>query len=664
MPTQDTLSPEFLKALNSPTGANIQGSTGGSYTVSRYTQPATQTPVATAPAPTATAPTPAIPNVPTVTKPTLQAVDENTIREETRKRMQSTIDAINANFANLISQEQIAGQDRSGQTRAVNSRSGLVGSDFGAAHTEKTNQFNKSQVQALEAQKQAQIQSVLLNIEDRASAEIQARKQEALGQYERDFNTFKEVQEKAREDLKLLASQGVALETLNPAQKAALLKQAGYDDPAFGELVYNAMKPKPAQIDYKFEKLADGKGLFYGVDPVTGQLVTKNVKVDLPPDWQMQIAPDGTVIGYDKNTGEARVLSDKGEFAKPEDPAQLYGGLSKEQRTELQRIQGNVRQDPDIRDFVITRDGFERVQTGANQNNAQGDLALLFGFMKMLDPNSVVRETEFANAEQAQGTLQRVFNIPDRFIRGTRLTEEGRQYFAEAARELYDRKKQSYDRAADFYGNQLDQFGIPRELGLRDFTTTFDAPINLTPLNGPLPQNSLLGKYPYAEVRDYLKQYPGATEEDIRQGLQELGFNKVGKTIASTPYLKTLGAITGLDGSPYWKYGLDIDLKKGHPVRSPVSGKVLAAKYNGGFGLQVKIQGDDGREYWLSHLDATDLKPGQRIALGETVGKGGNTGKVIKVGGGVGSHLDLTVKEKGKYLAARQVKKLLDNIYV
>lgn len=49
--------------------------------------------------------------------------------------------------------------------------------------------------------------------------------------------------------------------------------------------------------------------------------------------------------------------------------------------------------------------------------------------MKILDPNSVVRETEFANAEQAQGTLQRVFNIPSKFIKGTRLTQEGRQYW-------------------------------------------------------------------------------------------------------------------------------------------------------------------------------------------------------------------------------------------
>lgn len=148
---------------------------------------------------------------------------------------------------------------------------------------------------------------------------------------------------------------------------------------------------------------------------------------------------------------------------------------------------------------------------------------------------------------------------------------------------------------------------------------------------------------------------------------QELGFNQAGKPQASAgkkPYLKTLGAITGLDGSPLWKYGLDIDLKKGDPVRSPITGKVIAAANNGGFGKQVKIQDAQGRVWALSHLDGFNVKPGQTINAGMLVGKGGNTGNVIKMGGGDGSHLDMTVYVNGKPIAARQVKSLLDKIMV
>jgi hypothetical protein len=276
--------------------------------VTRYTTPATTPTTAPLPSPTS------YNGSPILDKPTLGTVDEAGIREETRKRMQSSIDAITANYANLISQEQVAGQDRSGQTRSMNSRSGLMGSDFGAAQQEKTTQFNSQQVKSLEDEKAAKVNAVLLNIEDRASAEIANKKQEALGKYQMDQSEYEKAQESARGDLQILAKSGVALESLNPAQRAALAKQAGYEDNDMFDLVYNAMKPKPQQIDYKFEKLADGQGLFYGVDPKTGQLVTKNVKVDLPPDWQMQIAPDGTVLGFNKNTGETKMLSGQGQF--------------------------------------------------------------------------------------------------------------------------------------------------------------------------------------------------------------------------------------------------------------------------------------------------------------------------------------------------------------
>ena len=385
--------------------------------------------------------------------------------------MQASVDAINAQYVNLFAQEKVAGEDRSGQARAMNARSGLIGSDFGTANQEKTTQFNSQQVQALEAQKQGQVQSVLINIEDRATAEIDRRKQEALGKYQMEMGEFEKDQEQARADFTSLAKAGVDLNTLNPAQKAALFKQAGYDE-SFGELIYNANKPKPAQIDYKFEKLSNGKGMFYGVDPNTGELKRMEIDIDLPPEWQVQIAPDGTVIGFDKNTGQARLLSEQGQFAKPEEAEQLYAGLNKEQVSQLQRVQTNVRQDADVKDFIQIRDGYERVSTGAQRDDAQGDLALLFGYMKLLDPTSVVRETEFANAEQAQGTLQRWMNIPSKFLKGTRLTPEARRHFEDAAKDLYSRKEQSYQRAVDFYGNQLDQFGIPRELGLRDFGST------------------------------------------------------------------------------------------------------------------------------------------------------------------------------------------------
>lgn len=124
--------------------------------------------------------------------------------------------------------------------------------------------------------------------------------------------------------------------------------------------------------------------------------------------------------------------------------------------------------------------------------------------------------------------------------------------------------------------------------------------------------------------------------------------------------LKSLGPITGL-GSPLWDKGLDIDLQKGDPVKSPVSGLIDFVGKQGGFGNQVRVKGDDGREYWLSHLDAIKANPGQRIAAGQDIGVGGNTGNVIPGPGGDGSHLDLTVRKDNKFLDAGAVRDLLNS---
>ncbi|HEX8196359.1 MAG TPA: peptidoglycan DD-metalloendopeptidase family protein [Pyrinomonadaceae bacterium] len=143
------------------------------------------------------------------------------------------------------------------------------------------------------------------------------------------------------------------------------------------------------------------------------------------------------------------------------------------------------------------------------------------------------------------------------------------------------------------------------------------------------------------------------------------GFNSAGNASGSTPYLKTLGAVTGPNGSPVWSYGLDVDLKVGDPVKSPVSGTVIAAKPNGGFGNQVKIKTSDGKEIWLSHLDSGTVKVGQVVNPGQIIGYGGKTGTVIASGGGDGSHLDITIKDSnGRLYTAPQVKSYLDKIYV
>ncbi len=81
--------------------------------------------------------------------------------------------------------------------------------------------------------------------------------------------------------------------------------------------------------------------------------------------------------------------------------------------------------------FNDTRDAFSRVN--ASSDNAAGDLALIFNFMKMLDPGSVVRESEFATAENASSIPERFRASFDKLLAGTRLDDAARKRFVDEA---------------------------------------------------------------------------------------------------------------------------------------------------------------------------------------------------------------------------------------
>ncbi len=79
----------------------------------------------------------------------------------------------------------------------------------------------------------------------------------------------------------------------------------------------------------------------------------------------------------------------------------------------------------------------------ASQDTAAGDLSLIFGYMKMLDPGSTVRESEFATVEQAAGVPERVINIFNKVRSGQKLTPGQRKSFKGQAKALFETAKKS-----------------------------------------------------------------------------------------------------------------------------------------------------------------------------------------------------------------------------
>jgi len=96
------------------------------------------------------------------------------------------------------------------------------------------------------------------------------------------------------------------------------------------------------------------------------------------------------------------------------------------------RKEYNVQTQP----FREVQSSYRRVK--AAESTGAGDIALVYGYMKMLDPGSVVREGEFATAEKTAGIPSAVVNAYNKALSGKRLTEDQRKIFKRQAGGLYN----------------------------------------------------------------------------------------------------------------------------------------------------------------------------------------------------------------------------------
>lgn len=121
---------------------------------------------------------------------------------------------------------------------------------------------------------------------------------------------------------------------------------------------------------------------------------------------------------------------------------------------------------------------YNKIQNAAKNPSAAGDLSLIFGYMKILDPGSTVREGEFANAQNASGIPTQVMNIYNKIRTGERLAPEQREDFITQAGGLYQ-AQMSQQRKID---GTFSRMAKERGMNPDDVLLNFDAD---TPDSGP-----------------------------------------------------------------------------------------------------------------------------------------------------------------------------------
>ena len=96
--------------------------------------------------------------------------------------------------------------------------------------------------------------------------------------------------------------------------------------------------------------------------------------------------------------------------------------------------------------------------------------------------------------------------------------------------------------------------------------------------------------------------------------------------------------------------GMDFAAPIGTPVRAAADGKIIKARYNGGYGRYIRIQHTDGSIHTAyAHLTRykKGLKQGQYVKKNEIIGYVGTTGR------STGPHLHFELIKNGKHVNPR-----------
>ena len=92
--------------------------------------------------------------------------------------------------------------------------------------------------------------------------------------------------------------------------------------------------------------------------------------------------------------------------------------------------------------------------------------------------------------------------------------------------------------------------------------------------------------------------------------------------------------------------GVDYGAPRGTPVIAVANGVVVSAARSGGSGNMVRLRHTNGYQTYYLHLSsfADGIRPGARVAQGETIGRVGATGLAT------GSHLDFRMRKNGVFV--------------
>lgn len=434
------------------------------------------------------------------------------IRADQLAQAQSSIDATQAIFEDTLRSIRQTGKSQLAQASSQNVSAGLAGSPFAQTNETGVQNYTQEQLNARANQRAADIAS----IRQTAEANAQNLYQQGIQNYQTDREFYVSERDKqieaqkalaeadkksATDTLTTLAKSGYSIDEMKPEEYKALLAKSGISD-FEARAIWAASSPK-ANAKYEIKN-----GFIVGTyfDPHTGlPVVTTTALPDALKD-KAEAKLKTEIIGgkmyvydeadpkFDENgnlvlskavvDGSQLEDTEADKVLSPTEAAALgvpygttqkeaadmgidmsLGGLTTQQRTYLNQIQDNARQDPNISTFDEVRASYETARSAALKADGAGDIVLMRMIAKITDPTTGVREEEFKTFSDAQGTLARYgVTLTKKMWSGGRLTEEGRAALLSQAEDIYSQRKSAYDDSVNFFDKQAVEAGLPSGL--------------------------------------------------------------------------------------------------------------------------------------------------------------------------------------------------------
>jgi hypothetical protein len=143
--------------------------------------------------------------------------------------------------------------------------------------------------------------------------------------------------------------------------------------------------------------------------------------------------------------------------------------------------------EPIYKDYSDMQSSFGQVVSSLSAGTPIGDVAGATKIMKLLDPGSVVRESELAIAMAASGRMDRLQNYFNNMMTGQKLTPTQRDDFKALANELYAAAGDAYNKKRGEYE------GFGQAYGFKNLNTALGAPATIPSLMRTRPAASPSG---------------------------------------------------------------------------------------------------------------------------------------------------------------------------